>query len=319
MQALFDRWMAEIPLPLTEADREAGYTWELSMKQVEFSKTLVLDRPGRARALFEHAISQNIDLGRPSEVEVIFDRKIRPNTRGQFSTRVITEGVDTRISIHYRQSRVKTYLKEGRALRIETVINNPNDIGCKRRIEHLGELGAKCREVNRRMLAHQRVASAPSMTTTLFERVALPEHRAGRRTVALRYGDPRAMALMAALTLCLHQVAGFTNKTLRPLVATLLGTAYSSAQMSYDLWRLRGNGLIERIEGRHTYVLTPEGMRAAVFYTKTYRHVVDPLFAATTEPRAGPRLRGLPGIVAHALHVLDDTVARHAEEAGVAA
>jgi len=60
-------------------------------------------------------------------------------------------------------------------------------------------------------------------------------------------------------------------------------------------------------------------MRAAVFYTKTFRHVVDPLFAAVTEPRAGPRLGGLPGIVRHALQILDDTVARHAEEAGLAA
>ncbi len=315
VQALFDRWMAEIPLPLTEADRAAGYGWELSMKQVEFSKTLVLDRPVRARAFFERSISQNIDLGRPSEVEVIFDRKIRRTTPGQFSTRVVTEGVDPRVSIHYRQSRAKIYLKEGIGIRLEAVANNPTDFGVKRRICHLGELGAKLRELNRRMLAHQRVASAPSMTTTLFERVALPDRRAGRRTVALRYGDPRAMALMAALTLCLHQVAGFTNRTLRPLVATLLGTAYSSAQMSYDLWRLRGNALIERIEGTHTYVLTPDGMRAAVFYTKTYRHVIDPLFAAA-DPRAGPH--ALP-FFRSALKVLDDTVARHAREAGVAA
>ncbi len=285
------------------------------MNQVEFSKTLLLDRPGRARAFFEHAIAQNVALGRPSEVEVIFNRRIQKNTPGQFSTRIVTQGVEPRISIHYKQSRVKEYLKEGRAIRIETVINNPTDVGVRRRIEHLGELGAICRGINRRILSAQRVASAPSLSTTLFERVALPDGRAGQRTVALRYGDPRPMALMAALTLCLHLVAGFTNKTLRPLVATLLGRAYSSSQMSYDLWRLRGKGLIERLPGTHSYVLTPDGTRAALFYTKTYRTLVDPLFAAAA-PDAGPR--GSPELRS-ALRLIDQTISRQAARSGLAA
>jgi len=315
LQALFDRWITVIPQPLTAEDRAAGYDWELSMNQIEFSKTLVLDRPARARAFFEHVISDNVGLGRPSEVELVFSRRVQKNTPGLFRTRVVTEGVDPRISIYYKGSRVKEYLKEGRAIRIETVINNPTDIGCKRRICHLGTLGAICRDVNRRILSVQRVVSAPSLSTSLFERVALPDGRAGHRTVALRYGDPRPMALMAALTLCLHHVAGFTNKSLRPLVATLLGTTYTSSQMSYDLWRLKGKGLIERIAETHTYVLTPDGARAATFYTKTFRSIVDPLFAAIA-PDAGPRpdpdLR-------RALRIIDHTITRQAQEVRIAA
>jgi hypothetical protein len=234
--------MAVIPLPLTEADRRVGYDWELSMNQVELSRTLVLDRPSRGRAFFEHVITDNLSLGRPDNVEVLFGRKILSHTPGHFHTQVVTRGVDARLSIAYKRSWVKEYLKEGRAIRIETVINNPTDIGIKRRLRHLGALGAACRKVNRRILYVQRVASAPSLSTSLFERVALPDGRAGERTVALRYGDQRAMALMAALALCLHHVSGFTHKSLLPVVATLLGKPYSKTQMSYDLWRLRTNG-----------------------------------------------------------------------------
>lgn len=315
LQALFDRWITVIPQPLTDRDRAAGYDWELSMNQVEFSKTLVVDRPERARAFFDHVISEGVGLGRPSEVEVIFSRRVRRDTPGRFRTRVVTQGVEPRISVFYKGSRVKEYLKEGRAIRIETVINNPTDIGCKRRIAHLGQLGALCREVNRRILNVQRVASAPSLSTSLFERVALPDGRAGHRTVALRYGDPRPMALMAALTLCLHQIEGFTNKTLRPLVATLLGRAYTSAQMSYDLWRLKGKRLIERLPATHTYVLTPDGARAAMFYTKSYRRLIDPLFAAAA-PDAGPRP---DADLRHALRIIDQAIARQAKEAHIAA
>jgi hypothetical protein len=208
--------MAVIPLPLTEADRRVGYDWELSMNQVELSRTLVLDRPSRGRAFFEHVITDNLSLGRPDNVEVLFGRKILSHTPGHFHTQVVTRGVDARLSIAYKRSWVKEYLKEGRAIRIETVINNPTDIGIKRRLRHLGALGAACRKVNRRILDVQRVASAPSLSTSLFERVALPDGRAGERTVALRYGDQRAMALMAALALCLHHVSGFTHKELAP-------------------------------------------------------------------------------------------------------
>jgi hypothetical protein len=48
VQAFFDRWITSIPTPLTREDRAAGYWWELSMRQVEVSRTLVLDDPRRA-------------------------------------------------------------------------------------------------------------------------------------------------------------------------------------------------------------------------------------------------------------------------------
>ena len=76
------------------------------------------------------------------------------------------------------------------------------------------------------------------------------------------------MALAGALCCVVHAVTGFTNKSLRGLVAGLLGTDYSTTQMTYDLRRLRLHGLIERLPDTNTYTLTPEGIRVAVFYTK---------------------------------------------------
>ncbi|MGH9338800.1 MAG: hypothetical protein ACRD1R_04235 [Acidobacteriota bacterium] len=315
VQDLFERWMARVPLPFDAADFEAGYIWEASMNQIEFSRTLVLDRPARARAFFDRVIESSATLGRPSEIELIFDRRVQKNTPGMFLTKVVNEGVEPRVSIFYKNSRVKLYLKQGKGARIETVINNPTDIGVKRRIEHLGALGAICRQVNRRILDVCRVASAPDLSTSLFEQVALPDVSAGQRTVALRYGEIRVMALMAALTLCLHQIQGFTNKGLRSLVATLIDKPFSMNQMSYDLWRLRTNGLIERLPKTNTYVLTPNGIRVSLFYTKSYRRIIDPLFAAGgtgPQARAAPQLRD-------ALRTIDQAVDRFAKEARIAA
>jgi len=136
------------------------------MRQVEVSRTLVLDDPRRARRFFEALVSDNIGIGRPEEVAVVFGRRVQRNTPGQFRTRVFGPGVEVKMDFAYKRSRVKQYLKQGRAFRIETVINKPADIGCLARLEHRPELIGKCRAVNRRLprAPPQRRAPAPNPT-----------------------------------------------------------------------------------------------------------------------------------------------------------
>ena len=307
VQAFFDRWLAIIPTPLTPSDHGAGYWWELSMRQVETSRTLVFDAPRRARGFFEALVADNLDLGRPDEVQLIFGRKIYSNTDGEFSTKVVTRGVDVIVNIFYKHSRLKEYLKEGRALRIETVCNSPTDLGCKRRLRHLPELQAKARAANRRLLTMQRAGQGCAVSTALFERVALPSVEEGQRTGALRFGDPRTMALVGALCIAVNAVAGFTNRSLRAQVAGLLIAQYTAAQMTYDLRRLRRKGLIRRLPHSNSYVLTADGIRVAIFYTKVYGRLLRPLLAVD-HPPASPELR-------QALRVIDTHVTTSIERA----
>jgi hypothetical protein len=242
----FERWMRQIPTPLTSDERAAGYWWELSMRQIEVSRTLVFDAPRHARAVFDAVVRDNLAVGRPDQVELIFTgkrggpgRPHRQPDRHRFRTRVVTRGVDVSVNAFWKHSRVKQYLKEGRAWRIETVVNAPNDLGVQRRLHNLDELQTRARAVNRRILDVQRAGQGCAIGPTLFERIQQPYTREGQRTGALRFGDPRAMALAGALCLTLHAVTGVTNRSLRALVAGLLGVPYSSAQASYDL-RTRG-------------------------------------------------------------------------------
>ena len=284
IQGFFDRWMAQIPTPLTATDRAAGYWWELSMRQVEVSRTIVFDDPRRARGFFEALVADNVGVGRPEQVAVLFARQVRTTTKEPFRTRVFGPGTEVKLDFAYKHSRVKQYLKQGRALRIETVINKPYDIGVLARLEHLPELVVKARAVNHRLLMIERAGQGCAIETALFERVSQPYVREGQRTGALRFGDPRAMALAGALCAMVHAVSGFTNKSLRSLVAGLLGGDYTSAQMTYDLRRLRLHGLITRLPGTHTYITTPQGLRVAAFYTKLGDRVLGPLLAADHPP-----------------------------------
>lgn len=312
-QAFFDRWMSRIPTPLTTEDRRGGYWWELSMRQVEVSRTLVFDDPRRARGFMEALVADNIGIGRPEEVSAVFARQVRTTTKEIFRTRIFGPGTEVKMDFRYKNSRVKQYLKDGRALRIEAVINKPSDLGVLARLVHLPELVAKARQINHRLLMIERAGQGCAIGTALFERTQQPYVWEGQRTGALRFGDPRAMALTGALCLMVHAVTGFTNKSLRGLVAGLLGADYSSSQMGYDLRRLRLHGLIERIPKTHSYTTTPEGIRVAAFYTKVHGRVLRPLFAAD-HPPALPEVR-------QALRTLDRAVAERviASRLGVAA
>ena len=123
----FERWMARLPLPLTGADRDAGFWWELSMRQVEISRTLVFDGGCQARAFFEALLCGNMDRGRPENAELLFrrgqpkGRPAIPPARG-FRTAIGRYCEMVTVNVFSKNSRVTQYLKDGVALRIETVV-----------------------------------------------------------------------------------------------------------------------------------------------------------------------------------------------------
>ena len=130
-------------------------------------------------------------------VEVTCTRS-RESCSGVFKTKVVTRGVDVTVNAFYRHSRLKQYhLKDGRALRVETVINSPTDLRVGRRLTNLDELQDKARAINARLLDAERVGQGCVLASPAFARVTHPTVEDGRRAPALRFGDPRVMALPA--------------------------------------------------------------------------------------------------------------------------
>ena len=99
-----------------------------------------------------------LDQGRPDRIQLLFERKVAKSTPGKFRTRVIQKGVHPGLHINYKNSHVKQYFKENRALRTETTINNPKDFGIGKDISNLPYLQEIGRHINRRLLDVQRVS-----------------------------------------------------------------------------------------------------------------------------------------------------------------
>jgi hypothetical protein len=311
----FERWMAKIPLPLTPADRDAGFWWQLSMRQIEVSRTLVFDDDCHARAFFEALLADNMDLGRPDNVELVFRRGTRAGRptdppRGGFKTKIDRYCDLVTLNVFYKSSRAKQYLKDGRALRIETVVNDARDLRCNRMLTNLDDLQAKARAINNQLLQTETVGQGTALVSPVIERITKPTVTDdGRKAPALRFGDLRVQALAGALANMLFAVTGITNKHLRVLMTGLLHRPYSINQASYDLTRLARNGLIRRIPNRNQYILTPDGQLFAHIYTKVYDRVLHPLMAPD-RPNAPPELN-------HARRTIDSIVSQRINDARV--
>jgi hypothetical protein len=282
IDGLLRKWFRKLPHPFTAKDRQAGYRYQISILQAEFSLTQVLDRPVRGRVFFEEMIRENLDIGRPTQVQLIFDRRVSRRTPGKFRTRVITDGVVPSLHVDYKNTRLKQYHKEGRALRTETTINNTRDFGIGKLLKNLPALRRVGFQANRRLLDVQTVSHDCSIGEDAFDQVVRPIEVEGQRASALRFGDARVQALLSVLVLFRFQLQGFTNQEMRALLARLLGldpAHYPVGRMTYDLRRLRLHGLIQRIPKSHRYEVTSTGLRIALFFSRTYARLLRPKLA----------------------------------------
>ena len=212
IDALFRKWLARLPHAFTPEDRARGIHYELSILQAECALTQVFDRPLHGRLFFEEVMRENLDLGRPDNVQLIFERRVSRRTPTRYRTRVITDGVTPSLHIDYKRSRIKQYYKEGRALHTETVINNSYDFGIGRLLRNLEDLQKIGFAANRCLLRVQRLSHDCPLGAELFDGLHRPEVVDDMRAAALRFGDARVQAVLSVMLLFTLLPMDFRNR-----------------------------------------------------------------------------------------------------------
>jgi len=293
IDAVFRKWLRRLPHPFTAAHRQAGYRYHLSILQSEFALTQVLDRSVTGRVFFEEVIRENLDIGRPDQMQLIFDRRVTRRTPGRFRTRILTEGVVPALHVDYKKSKVKQYHKDGQALRTETTINDTYDFAIGRALRNLPALREIGFAANRRLLHVESLSHDCLIGEDHLDAVSQPVVVQDQRAAGLRFGDRRVLAVMHTLCLFALSPAGFRHRDVRAAVAQLLGrdaAAYAASQMTYDLRRLRLHGLIERVPESHRYRLTDRGAKIAMLYVRLHGRGFRPVASLpTTGSARGPR------------------------------
>ncbi|HEY2638681.1 MAG TPA: hypothetical protein VGI66_02180 [Streptosporangiaceae bacterium] len=318
IEALARKWLKILPNPFTAEDEAAGYAYDLSVLQSEFSLTQVLDAPVAGRIFFEQVLRDNLDIGRPDQVSLVFGRRVIRNgkraTPGKFRTRVITADVTPSLHVDYKNSKIKQYHKLGKAIRTETTINDTRDFGLSKRLTNLPALRQIGFTANRRLLGVQRISHDPILGAAAFTALTAPIiHDDGNRIPGLRFGDPRVHALLQALLIHRLLPRGFTNRELRTLIAPLLGKRpedITAGKMTYDLRRLREHGLIQRIPATRRYHVTDTGLQHAMLFTHAHDHLLRPGLAQLADP--GPPLPARLRAAGRAYQAAFDDLARQA-------
>jgi hypothetical protein len=289
IDAVVRKWLRRLPHPFTTAHRAAGYRYQLSILQAEFALTQVLDRPRTGRHLFEEVMRENLDLGRPDQMQLIFNRRVTRQTPGLFRTRILTEGVVPSLHVDYKKSRVKQYHKENQALRTETTINNTYDFEIGRALRNLPALREIGFAANRRLLRVEYLSHDCLIGDDHLDALTQPIVVDTQRAAALRLGDRRVLALMQTLCLFALSPTGFRHRDVRTPIAQFLGRhpdQYAAGRITYDLRRLRLHGLINRVPHSHRYRLTDRGARMAILYVRVYARGFRP---AASLPAFGTR------------------------------
>jgi hypothetical protein len=313
IDAVFRKWLRRVPHPFAPAHRAAGYRYQLSILQAEFALTQVLDRPLTGRCFFEEVMRENLDLGRPDQMQLIFNRRVTRRTPGGFRTRILTEGVVPSLHVQYKKSKVKQYHKEGQALRTETTINDTYDFEIGRALRNLPALREIGFAANRRLLGAESLSHDCLIGEDRLHTVTSPAVIHDQRAAGLRFGDRRVHALMHALCLFALAPTGFRHRAFRDHVAQLQGrdpATYAAGSMTYDLRRLRLHGLIERVPQSHRYRITPTGAQVAMFYARVYTRALRP--GCSLRPVASTRGQ-------RAFNRLDTALANFLEEVKLAA
>jgi hypothetical protein len=313
IRALLFKWLDILPQPLTQADRAAGYQYQFSILQAEFSLTQVFDRPLTGRQFFDQIVRDNLLVGLPSQVSLIFDRRVIKTTPGQFRTRVISDGVIPSLHVDYKSSRIKQYFKEGRALRTETTINDTRDVAIGRSLKNLSQLSVIGFAANRRLLDVQRAVRDGISGEAAFRRIQDPiTTSTGTRVAGLRFGDKRVHSLMHALIVLAVLPGVVRARQLRSQLGTQPASVgkCTPGRTTYDLRRLRLHGLIERIPRKLAYRVTDLGLRTALFYVHSYDALVGPGLADIL-----PSIEGSPNAVRQAIEKLQKAMERHADKA----
>ena len=295
IQRVARKWMREIPHPLDALRSKCALPWRIGILQLEQALTQVWDKGARGLEFFEQVIRENIDLGRPEKIALIFKRRVTRRTpQKRFVSRVMHYGVIPVFHVLFKSSKLKQYFKEGKALRSEVTINNPRDFGIGKTLtgENLRALRQVGRETIDRLLRVETLSHDPALGSERLQALESPVEiedgrGAVRRVSALPRSNTKVRALLGALIGCHLINGGFRARDLKSRLAHLLGLdpgPITTGQMTYHLRRLRGHGIIRKIPGTVRYEVTREGLHIALVVSRLERRIYRDAMAAIHDP-----------------------------------
>lgn len=285
------------------------------LHQVEYARNFIFRRSRPIRALFERSCELGLWQLTADKVVNIFGAQKRHRLNGKVQTTL--ERMDGRhiFRAYWKHAWMKQYAKSWTFLRHELTSNNLRDFGLRKGLEYLGEAREKFLGVLDRFAQGQAENLNVHGDFPLLTRIALPVLNGKVRTAGIRIDNPRMIRLLEVL---LHAGVGLGGLATRQLLEeihlrfALTPERYALNSLRYDLRKLKGHGLLERVDGHHRWRLTEKGQRVAVLFLLFHKRLCGPLAASQFHHRPDeqhrPRLGQLEAAYYKADRAIDEIV-----------
>ena len=284
------KWQHRLPCPFRRGNG-AGYRYQVSMSQWNLPSRKSWTQPRHGRIFFEEVIRENVDLGRPENIQLIFARRVTKRTPGPFRTRVVREGVIPSLYVDYKSNRLKQYFKEGRALRTELTVHNPRDFGLDRGLENLSALREWPFKPTDVCCTSKRPAKISLFPKQLFQEVTRPQVRGRATSLGVAFWRSHRVGVVRRVGVVPAVAPGFSQCRFAGDIAPLLGddpSQWTPGRLTYQLRRLRLHGLIERVPNSTRYTVTDRGIKVALWFSRCQR-VCSGLPSENYWPKNTPR------------------------------
>jgi hypothetical protein len=293
-----DRWIysACLCFGLTLAEQERSeFRYAYSSYQLEYSRNLLFKSGRKLDQVYQGLIDRTRNLLDVPRLKTIFGRKHRPHKIGLKAERlekILDRSVHnlTVFKLHFGRLTLKMYDKGERVLRIELIVNNTAELRCGKGIEKLPGILERSQQMIVAFLGIVQAAHLSFLPAEQLDSLPMPTYRGQQRLAGVDIQKPRLRAVAQAVIALAPQPEGFTAEQLAVRVRTQQGrpmAKYNARKAAYDLRKLRGKTLVQRIANSRRYRVRRPGIRTLAALLILREQVLKPVLAGVCRPKRG--------------------------------
>jgi hypothetical protein len=289
-----------------EEQKRSGFRYHFSNYQMEYSRNLIFLVGGRMEQVFQALIDRSrapMDL---KTIKTILGDKGRPKYRprnmkaAEWEVAVERPTYDlTVFKLHCGKLVLKIYSKGERVLRIEAVAHNIREFNCGRLLDNFPEIVRRLKGMLERFMQALSCIDQCFIGDEMLERLPLASRVGKSKVGGIDFNKPRLRHVAAAVVALSASPNGFTVSTLADQVRASGEkglSVYGPRQAAYDLKKLRGQQIVQRIGSTRRYDVVPSGLRAITALLVLREKAIKPLLAAAqdiTPTRGGQNPRAI--------------------------
>jgi len=296
-----DRWLYSACLCFaldSDEQKRTQFQYQYSFYQLENSRNLLFKRGTTLDEVYQKLLDRTRRALDVKTLTTIFGRKNRPhNHTKRGSVCRLEKGIErpaydlTVFKIHFGKLTLKIYDKGDRVLRVEIVAHNVKDLRCGALVDKLPRLLQTMEQYLNNFLNIVQAAHVSFLDEGTFDMLAAPTQRGTQRRAGVDFNKARMRQVAAAVVALAPKPAGFTVSDLAQKVSEIAGPelpAYNSRHAAYDLSKIRGKDLVERIGKSRRYRTTSDGVAKLTAYVILRDHVIKPLIAGVIRRQGRP-------------------------------